>query len=190
VYDRPLTFFSQSILKQQKRADALNIFVVNTIDSPAFGQTLAIYSNRANTNAATYSDDWITIIKSEFKPYKEILTRTTCEFFGLVRTNFGVDCLSFSISDTTICYSAKNCNPISDREFERVARTGSRANCATAGDGFCDTPADYGFDRYTSTTSPCTYTGKIKDEDCVLLAPDVNNIMGYNLGCMPYAIII
>jgi Secretion system C-terminal sorting domain len=184
VYDRPLTFFSQSLLQQQKKTDALNIFIVNTINTITPGQTLASYYNRATTTAAPYSDDWLMIIKSEIHPSKVVtLTHLTCDFFGLVPTFFGSECLGNMI-DTTICYSSKNCNPKPDRELERVVRTGTRANCSVAGDGFCDTPADYGPNGFiVATGTPCTYNDKIKDEDCVLLTPDRDNIMSYFLSC-------
>lgn len=53
---------------------------------------------------------------------------------------------------------------------ERVART----NCLTAGDGFCDTEADYFSDR-----TPCPYTGVAKDPIGTQLDPDETNIMSY-----------
>jgi Secretion system C-terminal sorting domain len=184
VYDQPITFYSQNILSQQKKSDALNIFIVNTINRPIPGQTLAVYSNRTTPTATPYSDDWMLMIKSEVHPAKVVtLTRLTCEFFGLVHTAFGSECLGYVI-DTTICYASKNCNPKPDRELERVARTGARANCNTAGDGFCDTPADYGPNGFiVATGTPCTYNNKIKDEDCVLLMPDRDNIMSYFSSC-------
>lgn len=56
---------------------------------------------------------------------------------------------------------------------ERVARTGPRANCQTAGDGFCDTPADYFSDRLN-----CPFPA-FNDCDTVPLNPDESNIMSY-----------
>ncbi|CAA6812383.1 MAG: Metalloprotease [uncultured Aureispira sp.] len=56
---------------------------------------------------------------------------------------------------------------------ERVARTGPRANCQTAADGFCDTPADYFSSRLN-----CPFPA-FSDCDTVPLTPDESNIMSY-----------
>ena len=57
---------------------------------------------------------------------------------------------------------------------ENVARTGSQANCATAGDGFCDTTADP-----RGGTSNCAYTGNATDRFGVPYDPPIDNIMSY-----------
>jgi hypothetical protein len=66
-------------------------------------------------------------------------------------------------------------NPSGSYAFkpERVARTGSSANCQTAADGFCDTPADYFSDRLN-----CPFPS-FHDCDTVLLEPDETNMMSY-----------
>lgn len=56
---------------------------------------------------------------------------------------------------------------------ERVARTGARANCQIAADGFCDTPADYFSSRLN-----CPFPS-FSDCDTVLLDPDETNMMSY-----------
>ena len=64
-----------------------------------------------------------------------------------------------------------------------MARTGATANCNRAGDGFCDTPADYATFAINDIIN-CVYSGKIKDADCVLLSPDVANVMSFGaLNC-------
>ena len=59
----------------------------------------------------------------------------------------------------------------------------SGANCATSGDLFCDTPADYnlGF-GYRG----CDYNGAVKDRNGDALAPQENNFMSYFQSCNPY----
>lgn len=61
---------------------------------------------------------------------------------------------------------------------ELVDRSSS-GNCATAGDGFCDTPADPQLSSSTVNTS-CVYTGTATDGAGVTYAPDPNNIMSYS----------
>ena len=54
----------------------------------------------------------------------------------------------------------------------------ARSNCTTAGDLFCDTPADpYGLSGATQTG--CTYTGTITDAQGQVFAPDMTNGMSY-----------
>lgn len=57
---------------------------------------------------------------------------------------------------------------------ENVARTGPTANCNTAGDGFCDTPADNMPDRWN-----CPYTGTELDPVGVPYNPDPSYFMSY-----------
>lgn len=64
-------------------------------------------------------------------------------------------------------------------EVERVARTGSRANCYTAADGFCDTPPDYlAFGWYCNSNG----NGSIRqfDPDGVRFFSNGANMMSYS----------
>lgn len=72
--------------------------------------------------------------------------------------------------------------------YERVTR-GAGANCTTAGDFVCDTPADpYG--RFSGATSSCvvgcppTYTCSFTDEQGNKYAPSPTNIMSYYFPCI------
>ena len=72
--------------------------------------------------------------------------------------------------------------------YERVTR-GEGANCASAGDLVCDTPADpYG--RFTAATSSCvtgcppSYTCSFTDEQNNLYTPSPTNIMSYYFPCI------
>ena len=71
--------------------------------------------------------------------------------------------------------------------YERVTR-GVGANCTTAGDLVCDTPADpYG--RFTGATYSCisgcppTYTCSFTDDQSNLYTPSPTNIMSYYFPC-------
>lgn len=64
---------------------------------------------------------------------------------------------------------------------EELVTRGTGANCTTAGDGLCDTPAD----RY-STYDPrtCTYTDTLhRDRNGELYSPDLRNLMSYYHTC-------
>lgn len=63
---------------------------------------------------------------------------------------------------------------------ERVTRSGSTANCSSAGDGFCDTEADYQSNRWQ-----CPYSGSMSDVNGDVYRPDSSMYMGYaNDACM------
>jgi hypothetical protein len=72
--------------------------------------------------------------------------------------------------------------------YERVTR-GAGANCTTAGDLVCDTPADpYG--RFSGANSTCisgcppTYTCSFTDQDGNRYTPSPTNIMSYYFPCV------
>jgi hypothetical protein len=63
---------------------------------------------------------------------------------------------------------------------EKVTRNGFTANCSNAGDGFCDTDADYLSDRWN-----CPYKGVKTDGNGDLYHPDSSIYMSYATdGCM------
>ena len=73
-----------------------------------------------------------------------------------------------------------NKNP--DVSLRELVTRGPGANCATAGDLLCDTPADpYGL--VGATTSGCSYTGTVRDANGDLYAPALNNMMSYYYLC-------
>ncbi|MEO8150333.1 MAG: zinc-dependent metalloprotease [Bacteroidia bacterium] len=60
---------------------------------------------------------------------------------------------------------------------ELVTRS-TGANCSTAGDRFCDTPADPGLGNLVNAS--CQYTGTATDANGVAYTPDTSNIMSYS----------
>ena len=55
----------------------------------------------------------------------------------------------------------------------------NRSNCSTAGDLFCDTPADPQLSRFTVNGS-CTYTGTVTDLIGDAYSPNTHNFMSYS----------
>ena len=108
-------------------------------------------------------------------------------YFGLPHTFRGWD---FETWDGAICSDTNYNSPvqpiISPRgrgiEVELVTRGGG-ANCAEAGDLFCDTDADYnvgfGFPN-------CNYQGPVTDRNGDVLTPDEENFMSYFQDCDVY----
>jgi hypothetical protein len=171
----------QNLLKQIKKNDAINIFITNTIIK-AETEYILKYENRTNATDQPYSSDWILMkgdsstknIENKYGLYVLGL------YFGLVPTTYGTECLPFSrMEDNTCIQATVNCNN-QTYELEKVARTGPTANCTKAGDGFCDTPADY---LHPSWGRLCTYNITIKDADCAVLSPISSNIMSFSSEC-------
>lgn len=59
--------------------------------------------------------------------------------------------------------------------YERVRRSGTGSNCGSAGDGFCDTEADYLSGRWQ-----CPYSGTYTDVNGDAFKPDGTNYMSYS----------
>ncbi len=89
-------------------------------------------------------------------PGSTTLTHELGHFFGLPHTFFGWE---------------NNSTPANP---ERVTRTGATANCSFAGDGFCDTDADYLSDRWN-----CPYKGTKLDINGDKYHPDSSIYMSY-----------
>lgn len=71
-----------------------------------------------------------------------------------------------------------------DPAIKELVTRGTGANCATAGDGICDTPADpYSLKSGRTYIDNCVYIDTIRDKNGDLYTPMVNNIMSYYLSC-------
>jgi hypothetical protein len=188
IYNSPNSFNGTNLLRAQKCSDALNIFFVNAISTNSTEIINFQYSNRPSETEPPYSNDWILLQNNAAAATPDIMWRVSATYFGLVPTYFGSECLSFLIPRDTLCVpESVTCSNRTIVELERVARTGARANCSQKGDGFCDTQAEY--DAFgISIDRGCHYQGKIKDADCVRLAPDLTNVMSigyYEATCAP-----
>lgn len=66
--------------------------------------------------------------------------------------------------------------------LKELVTRGSGANCSSAGDLVCDTPADP-FGLSDTATSGCLYTGTAKDANGELYTPALDNMMSYYYYC-------
>jgi hypothetical protein len=184
LYNGPQSFDGSNRMAATKKADGMNVYLVNnagTGTEPAGTLILAYYSNRQTTTDAEYATDWIVCSNSQVNASNaSTIAHESGHFFGLAHTFYGWESAPF------VPTSAAPCAPASVNyngrilTVERVARTGTNKNCDIAGDGFCDTPEDYNF-GFGATS--CSYSSIAKDPQCVSVNPDETNLMGYFLGC-------
>ena len=178
-YDKPSSFASVNRSYSLKKRDALNIFFCNNLGdgSDPTVTRLGYYQQVAAGNDISYSADWVFIKNSEVaNGTSSTLEHELGHFFSLNHTFYGFD------DEPFVPTAASPCAPVSmvfrgrTVLVEKVDRTGANANCSTAGDGFCDTPADYNLGLGWPN---CNYTGLAKDPTCIAVDPDETNMMGY-----------
>lgn len=175
-YDNPNSFASSNRTYTNKKRDALNIFFCNDLGDGSDPNSVRLgYYLRAGSNDLAYGADWVFIRNSEVSNgVNSTLEHELGHFFSLPHTFRGWECDAFVPTTASPC--APKTVPCSGAIVETVPRTGTDANCSTAGDGFCDTPPDYNFGFGWNT---CNYTSVAKDPNCVAVDPDETNMMGY-----------
>lgn len=155
-----------TIMTFQRNARALNVWIVDEIpdDSSSDGQTLAYYSP---------VKDWIVSRKANIGPNDATLSHEIGHFFSLAHPHRGWDAQPYD--------QALHGTPAPAMSPGGVpTELASGANCATAGDLVCDTPADYNFGLGWPN---CNYTGGARDPENQLLNPEERLFMGYFLNC-------
>lgn len=155
------------------RFQMLNYRVPNTLN-------LIIGASTLNPRASWYdtAGDFIFLLQQMLTSAAITEAHEIGHFFTLPHTFYRWEAATVnSMYPSGVLSSCNVTHPTYGYTFtpERVARTGSRANCQIAADGFCDTPADYFSDRLS-----CPFPS-ITDCDSVPLTPDESNIMSYAL---------
>ena len=166
----PRSFAGDFQLSAARVNNALNIFIVKTI--PSFGgggNTLGFFD-------PSNSADWIVLQRDQVSgPAAETLTHELGHFFSLPHTFLGWDGEYWDQGEHGIPVG-----PLSPGGIPNEYVNGS--NCTSAGDGICDTKANYGLGfGYPN----CNYTGPCQDPNGDLLSTVVQeeNYMAYFIGC-------
>ena len=171
IYNSPTTSFSQSLLREIKRSNAINVFITKE----AGEGSAAYYQPPARYN------DWI-VIRNQFVSDPRVLTHEFGHFFSLPHTFHGWDSDPWN--------ATKHGNPVGNLAPDRITLNefADGSNCDptktsgnNVGDGICDTPADYNFG-----SSTCSYLLNAKDPKGVNVKPQENNYMNYFFGCSNY----
>jgi hypothetical protein len=153
VYNDGSGFAASSFMISNKVANCINIYLSASVNNQVasyysgFGDYIFVLNQMANGSSSTGSHE-------------------VGHFFSLPHTFLGWEGTEFN--------NATAPNSVGGDPVERVARSGSGSNCATAADGFCDTPADY-----LSYRAFCPYTGGGRDPQGVLIDPTESLIMSY-----------
>jgi hypothetical protein len=178
TYNSPRAFAGTSKMVSLKKADALNIYLVNNSGDG---------TEPPGTIVAAYYDitqDIIVCNNSQVNAGSApTIAHEAGHAFTLAHTFFGWEAAgafdppaASPCAPTTLIYNGQTI------AVEKVARTGASKNCDTAADGFCDTPEDY-YLGFSTSTRNCIYAGIAKDPECVAVNPDEKNLMGYFTGC-------
>jgi len=173
AFENPSTPAGELFLANAKSQNfgRMNIFVCRNAGDIANVGTVAGYYRP--------SSDWIVVRKANVGYFEGTLTHEIGHFLSLMHVFYGWDANPYNPalhSNPAPTFSPNG--PVT----ENNDRTGSCANCETAGDMLCDTWPDYLLSQFYSNGN-CTYTGDIKDPCGVLVEPAKENVMSYFFGC-------
>ncbi len=168
IFNNPGSSGTESMMRNLRNREAINIWIVNSAGSGALGQTLGFY---------TPLQDWVVIRSDQITEAGKTLAHEVGHFLSLRHTHFGWCNAPYD--------EAEHGNPVQENSPGAVqgqAGGGTVAtelvdgsNCETAGDMICDTPPDYNF-SFTSNGS-CVYTRETMDPNGDLVDPDESLIM-------------
>ena len=182
LYDGARTFAGENLTRSSKKNDGINVFIVNSADDPSQPNSTILGYYLNSGTGVPYEADWLVMIKQQVSTLGAVtIAHEIGHFFSLPHTFFGWESCPFQPTSTAPCAPATvSCFDGSTYTVENAARTGAIANCATAADGFCDTPPDYNLGY---GYAGCSYIGLACDPKGIKIDPDEKNIMGYFVGC-------
>ncbi len=167
IYSDPMSNAGSNAIANQMIYNAMNFFIVHEMSEEG---VLAYYQPSAGPSG----NDWIVSLENSVAT-EPVISHEVGHFFSLNHTFYGWECSGG-------WDEAVHGNPVGSfgpcgQPNEKVDMT----NCTTAGDGICDTPADYMFPN-----NNCAYTQNAKDVNGQLLSPDIHNFMNYIYTCSDY----
>ena len=156
LYNNGSSFSSQGLMYAQKSPNSVNIFTSRSVNA----QVASYYS-------PTY--DFVFMLNQMANGTSSTSSHEVGHFFSLPHTFYGWENIDVTPYGTGNVPSSVNGAPT-----ERADRSGACSNCTTAGDRFCDTPADY-----TSDRAACPFNQGVKDNCGNAIDPEESLIMSY-----------
>ena len=162
---------------------AISMYVVDNASTggTSVGVTLGYYSP---------SQDILVLQTGEVGNNAETATHELGHYFSLPHTFRGWDFVSW---DGGVCSDTAYSSPVTElrapasfrtgRPLVELVTRGDGANCAEAGDLFCDTGADYNLGL---GARGCDYRGPVVDRNGDVLRPNEENFMSYFQDCASY----
>lgn len=138
------------------------------------------------------ADGGIELIKNCLTSYNSTFTHEAGHWFSLphpfsswesVGTTWSCPNISSICSPSTLTCWPSSSQWSSGVEYvnsQPLGNSTSKYNCEKRGDGFCDTPPDYYFDRWGSSGSCPNACSTWKDPDGVAINPDASLFMAYS----------
>lgn len=174
LYNNPGDQYAEAKMKSVKNQKALNIFVVNNMDSgSSAGTVLGYYTN---------SIDVLVIRKTQFGVNSQTVSHEIGHFLSLQHPFYGWEETPY---DATV-----HGNPVKIKQITTSSGTKydielmDKSNCASAADKICDTPPDYNFGLFDD--GDCKLNGPILDYNHDTIVMMENNYMSYFFGCGVY----
>jgi len=158
------TFSSRLTMSTQKVANTINIYIARSLNYPGGGAYVSFYDP---------TGDYLFFHSPMVS--NEALTEAheVGHFLSLNHTFYGWEGI-----DAETQYGGGNApSSVGGKTTERVTR-GAGANCSYAGDGFCDTEADYHSTTAMNLPS-CVFNPTVLDPTGATLDPDELNLMSY-----------
>ena len=179
-FDQDIQFFIYNqinyLINNNIDADATSFASAIQMYNAKVPGTLNVFLGRSiNNQAASFynpTGDYVFLLDLMLTPQAKTTAHEVGHFFTLPHTFNG-----WEGDDVEALYGGQAVpSTINGTPVERVVRTGGQANCSSAGDGFCDTEADY-----VSYRENCPYVLTAMDPLGVALDPDETNMMSYAL---------
>lgn len=174
LYSDPGSSFAEAKIKTAKNKSALNIFIVDNIESGSgYGQVLGYYSPLL---------DVIVIRKNQIGNNEQTVSHEIGHFFSLAHPFYGWEENPYN--------AATHGNPV---KIQKIQWGGvnfdielvNKSNCNTAADKLCDTPPDYNF-GIVDPEQNCKLNGPILDYNSDTIKTQENNYMSYFFNCGKY----
>lgn len=180
TYENPTSLAARNkilIEKNNRGRNAMNVIITQNAQTGSGGGTTLGYYQPGS--------DYIVVRKSEIGIGSGTLAHEIGHYFSLAHPHRGWEDDPWNVEEygTTVMVTSVSSSQTS---FQSVAvELADGANCETAGDEVCDTPADYNFGLPWPSSCP-PFNEVVFDRNGVQLDPMQDNVMSYFQGCEPY----